>query len=215
MTYASYELFHGDCPDFADLRSAEPEVLAAAQLTIDPFEEGSFVVPARLTEDAFGDRSVTGAHVLQRFVDSLEAISNGNTAISMGFVQTVEDLGRIIKREATVEYSAFGLPSMPTECKKLVIDSKYISRVTATKLKRRSKSYLPDLLEGVITAVDIIQFTFSIQIAPKIIVRGSYESLVQDKISTAVGERVKVMGVVEYVNEQPRHIRAFTVELIE
>src|SRR5688572_27148724 len=51
LNYASYEVIHGPSPEFADLRSAESEVIALAQLEVEPFEEGSFVIPARLSEN--------------------------------------------------------------------------------------------------------------------------------------------------------------------
>jgi hypothetical protein len=50
--YAGYDVWHGVNPDFADLRSAGAEVLQLARLTVEPFPEGSFVIPAKLETDA-------------------------------------------------------------------------------------------------------------------------------------------------------------------
>jgi hypothetical protein len=220
LNYASYEVVHGISPEFADLRSAENEVLELAQLDVDPsFAEGSFIIPAKLTEKEveINGQRFSGVDVLQRFVDAMDAIgSNQNSySVAIGMLQAVEELGRIINREALIEYSAFGLPGMSTQSRMVVVDKSYIQKVANAKVRRRSTQVTPDVIEGKITAVDIVKFTFVLQVDKKRLVRGSYDSMVADQISTSLGKRVGIIGVIEYVNLKPNHVRAFSVEQLD
>jgi hypothetical protein len=48
LNYVSYEVVNGIQHYFSDLRSINEGVASLGKLSIDPFEEGSFVIPARL-----------------------------------------------------------------------------------------------------------------------------------------------------------------------
>jgi hypothetical protein len=218
LNYASYEAVHGSSPEFADLRSAENEVFELAELDVEPFEEGSFVIPAKLRErdivvDKERQRTLSGVDVLDRFASAMDGISRGEShSVSIGMIQAVEDLGKITKREASIEYTAFGLQQPMS----LVVDNSYVEKVVKTKLARRSTKTIPDTLDGVVTAVDIIRYTFALKVSPKVIVKGSYESMVADKLADSLGESVRIYGVVQYDHAgTPRHIRAFVLDSLD
>ncbi len=136
VQYAGYDVYHGINPDFADLRSLSEALVHLTRLSIEPFEEGSFVIPARLeanplaTEDAQPARQVTAEDVVKRFDDILESLQNPASAVqvSIGAIQTVEALGRVIRREAeAIEFSSFDTLGQPR--RSLRVDQVYIDRV--------------------------------------------------------------------------------------
>ncbi len=215
LNYASYEVVHGIASEFADLRTAENEVFALAELTVEPFEEGSFIIPTKLSENdiCINNQPFSGVQVLDRFVNAMQSIADGDAyAVSLGMIQAVEDLGKITRREASIEYFALGLQRQ--EPPRVLVDDAYVKLATKTKLKRRNIKTMPDTLEGVIVAIDLLKYTFSLKV-DKSIVRGSYESIVAEKIANSLGESVKVHGVVQFERDQPRHIRAMVLESLE
>jgi len=213
MNYAGYEAVHGSSPEFADLRSVGTDVLALSQLEIEPFEEGSFIIPARLSEDEIrlGERALSGVDVLQRFVDSMELIATGNArTVSIGMIQAVEELGKITRREAHIEYSAFGLRSR-REPTLLVVDERYVQQATKAKTSRRSTTVAPNELTGRITAVDLVKFTFTLRVND-VSVAGNYRDFLKDVMESSLGDTVRVYGEIEYDhNRTPIHIHAYEV----
>ncbi len=102
VQYAGCDVFHGVNPDFADLRSAGPEVFALARLTVEPFEEGSFVIPAKLEASAVQvpaagheQHTVTAQDVMNRFDAILAAFGKAQpvTEVSIGALQAIEGSG--------------------------------------------------------------------------------------------------------------------------
>jgi len=128
-----------------DLRSAGPEVFALARLTVEPFEEGSFVIPAKL--EAIGvhvpaagheQHTVTAQNVVNRFDAILTVFGKPQpaTEVSIGALQAIEALGRIIRRGAgSVEYSLFD--TQGRAAKPILVTPETISRVTEVRQARR------------------------------------------------------------------------------
>ena len=106
--YAAFDAIRGPNPDFADMRSMGAEVLDFSRLTIEPFEAGSFVIPARFESRDFlksgeTDKPISAESIANRFGTILESISTGeaSNSISTGALQTVQQLNRTLKREAS------------------------------------------------------------------------------------------------------------------
>ena len=128
---------------------------------------------------------------------------------SIGLIQPVEELGKIVRREAgQIEFSAIGLTGK-TSVSRVLVDEKHIASVTENRKKRQDPKTIPDSLSGVITAVDVAEGRFKIRLPDKTTVRGTFEKLIQEQMIHALNSNATIDGVVEYINGRPNHIRAF------
>ena len=137
VQYAGNDVCHGLNPDFADLRSLSPEVVGLTKLTVEPFEEGQLRHPhpaggepahgqeAEETRDGHG----RGRGPAVRHRSSTACGTSSSAAqVSIGAIQVVESLGRVIRREAeAIEFSSFDALGQPSGS--LRVDEEYIGRV--------------------------------------------------------------------------------------
>ncbi len=221
--YASYDVWHGVNPDFADLRSAGAEVLQLARLTVEPFDEGSFVIPAKLEAaevevPADGRRrKLTAQDVVNRFDAILTAFQTPQpaTEVSIGVIQAIEALGRIIRREAgAVEYSLFDTIGRPA--KPILVTPETIDRVTQVRSTRRPSEARWETLEGTLTALDLVRATLQLSPADhKGRVHGTYPMLFQPSLVACLGKRVRVQGQVERRGRSIVSVQVLAVESLE
>jgi hypothetical protein len=221
VQYAGYDVYHGVNPDFADLRSAGMEVLELARLTVEPFEEGSFVVPAKMESadveaPAIGQRrKVTTQDVANRFDAILTAFRGPQpvTEVSIGAIQAIEALGRVIRREAeAVEYSLFDKLSRPAP--PILVTPETISRVAAVRQARRPSQARLETLEGTITALDIVAETLHLRLHTSgERVKGTFSTLFQPTLVERLGRRVRLHGAVERRGRRVLSIRVESVEV--
>jgi hypothetical protein len=223
VQYAGYDVYHGVNPDFADLRSAGADVFQLARLTVEPFEEGSFVIPAKLEAPeveapaAGPRRKVTTQDVVQRFDAILTAFHGQQpvTEVSIGAIQAVEALGRVIRREAeAIEYALFdniGRPAQP-----VLVTPETISRVAQIRQARRPSQAQLETLEGKITALDLVEQRLHLSLEPSgLRIKGTFPMLFQPTLVERLGRRVRLHGAVERRGRRPVSIQVQSVEVPE
>lgn len=220
--YAAFDAIRGFNPDFADMRSMGAEVLAFSKLTIEPFESGSFVIPARLespdyVENNNNKTSVSAESVGHRFGAILEEVASGETttSVSIGALQTVQQLNRTLKREANaIEYSTFDR----LDCRMSfhVVDRAFIDRVDSVIKKRQPSTQKVDSLEGEVTALDIskgeLQLTLTNQ---RQRVKGTFHLMLHPTLLDALGKRVRLFGTVNYSGRRPASILIQSAEILD
>ena len=221
VQYAGYDVYHGINPDFADLRSLSAPLINLTKLSIEPFDEGSFVIAARLeanplaVEGAEQPRQVTAEDVVKRFDEILASLRKPSSApqVSIGAIQAVESLGRVIRREPrAIEFASFdslGQPQAP-----FWVDEEYIGRVQKVRESRRPSQAKLETLEGTVTALDIVAETLHLRIHPSgERVKGTFSILYQPTLVERLGRHVRLHGVVERRGKRPLSIRVESVEV--
>ncbi len=226
LIYAGYDLVKGVKLDFAGLRGAiDPQVSQLTKLSIEPFEGGSFVIPASLSEDVEvtvelngTPTSVRANDVLQRFSDILEGIKARpkDFSVCLGALQVIEELGKVLNREASfVEYSSVGASKSPTETKVFVVDSEFVATATESRKHRQDPRAITDAIEGQLTMVDISTGKLKIMLQGRETISGTFNPLIQDQVIQLLGRNVRLAGTVEQRLQKPRSIIANEVELME
>jgi hypothetical protein len=221
VQYAGYDVYHGINPDFADLRSLSAPLVNLTKLSIEPFEEGSFVVPARLeaeplaVEGAEQSRTITAEDVVLRFEEILASLGGKTSApqVSIGTIQAVESLGRVIRREAeAIEFAPFDSLGKPKPVFR--VDEEYIGRVQKVRESRRPSQAKLETLEGTITALDIVAETLHLRLhATGQRVKGKFSTLFQPTLVERFGRPVRLHGLVERSGKRPLSIRVESVEV--
>ena len=223
VQYAGNDVCHGINPDFADLRSLSAEVVGLTRLTIEPFEPGSFVIPARLEaypislQDQNGTRTIRPEAVVQRFGEILTALKQtaSGAQISIGAIQVLESLGRVIRREAeAIDFSTFDSLGQPTLS--LRVDQAYIERVKQVRESRSPTRESLDTLEGIVTALDIQEGSLQLSIKnQKSRVTGHFTLMFLPSLRESLGSHVKLRGNVIWRNNRPRSIQITDAELLD
>jgi hypothetical protein len=223
MNYAGYDVYHGPNPDFADLRSLSLEVMTLSKLTIEPFGEGSFVIPARLeanpisVEDAEQPRRVTPEEVVRRFDEILGSLRQPSSAtqVSIGAIQAVEALGRVIRREAeAIEFSSFDSLGQARQLQK--VDEEYISRVSKVRESRQPTREKVDTLEGHVTALDIREGKLQLSMeGRRQRVIGHFTMLILPTLIESLGRRVRLQGLVTWRRTAPVSIQVMSADVLD
>ncbi len=222
VQYAGYDVYHGFNPDFADLRSLSPEVVGLTRLTVEPFDEGSFVIPTRLeasplaVQEAEGPRMVTAEDVVRRFDEILAALRQPSSSVqvSIGAIQVVESLGRVIRREAeAIEFSSFDSLGQPSGA--LRVDEEYIGRVNKVRESRRPTQAILETLDGQVTALDIGEGKLQLSIEGQLRrVTGHFTMMFLPSLLESLGRRVRLQGLVEWRRNTPHLIQVMDAELL-
>ena len=222
LNFASYEAIYGIHLDFSDLRSLEAHVLDLAKLHVEPFDDGSFIIPAGLGEDGYGI-SVEGVNkefypsdVLARFVDLMEGVARDGARFQacIGAVQAIEELGKVIRREAnTIEFYPVGFKGNWQNSKRISVDQAYVDVVSAAKKLRQDPRTQADNVEGILTAVDLLRGTFKVRLQKRQSVSGTYTQFMEDRMIRSLGRRVRLFGNAEYRDQRIRSLRAIDIEL--
>ncbi len=209
FTYASLEVARGGPqPSFADLRTVGSDIERLGKLFIEPFDEGSFVIPARLTEapveieTAEGKKQFDGRDVLWRFTEVMHGVrENANYQTSIGLLHAVEDLGRIVRREAeSIQYNArivrdTGIAEADAPVN---VDLDYINRIAESVKHRESPIESPEVLCGRLTAVDVSEGRCKLLCQPRQEIPGSFTPFMQERMVQLLNKRVKLIGQVTY-----------------
>ena len=222
VQYAGNDVCHGINPDFADLRSISADVLGLTKLSVEAFEAGSFVIPTRLeanpvpVEDAEGRRKVTTEEVVYRFEQILQSLKTPSLAaqVSIGAIQVVESLGRVIRREAeAIEFSSFDSLGQPRLS--LRVDEEYVRRVNHIRQSRRPTQASLETLEGLVTALDIREGKLQLSIEGKRSrVTGHFTMMFLPSLLESLGRRVRLQGLVEWRRQFPYSIQVMDAETL-
>lgn len=131
--HAARDVAEGINPNFADLTSITKALRDAATLTLEPAEPGSYIIPARLTNQSM---LFDANAVIARYAELLAAIDDGGKAagVSIGALQVCHELGNLLRKDVeSIEVTTF--------------DRENVSRPTY-KLTTASVGRLDKLLEG-------------------------------------------------------------------
>ena len=223
--FAGRDECHGINPDFADLRSLPGDVVSLSRLAVEPPEEGSFVIPARLRaaplackgpEDA-EPRLVTAEAVARRFHEILSSVGSQDTAarVSIGAIQAVEALRSVLRREAdAVEFASFDSLGQPAKEQPVRVDAAFIRRVERVRQSRRHTEAKLEALEGVLTAIDLVEQKLTVRHAiTGELVKGTFPPIFQPTLVRCLGGRVRLQGVVERRGDRVLSINADSVEV--
>ena len=223
VQYAGYDVYHGVNPDFADLRSLSVSLVNFTKLTVEPFEEGSFVIPGRLeanplaVEGAEQPRQVTAEDVVRRFDEILASLREQPSApqVSIGAIQAVEALGQVIRREAeAIEFASFDALGQPRPTFR--VDQEYMVRVRRVRESRRPTQASLETLEGTLTALDIVRTRLQLSLdGSRGRVPGTYPALFQPSLVNCLGRRIRVTGQVERRGRRIISLQVVAVEALE
>lgn len=216
--HAARDVIYEPNPDFADLRSLSGSVMEFAKLTIEPFEEGSFVIPARLEAVPFRTVESTPAVVetgaiLDRLMEMMDLLRTPRqaTGVSIGALQTIESFGRVLNREAEcieiVPYDTHGNSLRRTE-----IRPETVSVVKGLLAKRRSSEQPLEQLRGRLTALDTETNAFQLNVlGQRQRVKGFVMAFHMPWMRERLGRSVRLEGIVE---RSGRRIVSLTVHRV-
>lgn len=203
VLYAARDVAEGLNANFADLRSLKESLTKFATLTIEPFESGSFVIPARLESaplvlDGRTDPIATD-RVVERFNRLLAAIDQPDEAASMsiGALLTCKELGKLLKNEVeSIEWTTIDrehnrlTPSVLTPAK-----AEKIERLLE---RRKPTEQVLEKIAGRLTAFDTVKNTFQLSISgQKQRVKGAVMAFHAPWMTERLGQHVELEGVVE------------------
>jgi hypothetical protein len=219
--YAGYDVSSGTNPDFADLRSVGVEVLQVSRLTVEPFEEGSFVIAARLDSAPIRDpegavnRPISAQDVADRFDEILGSFQQAGAAsrVSIGAIQAIESLGRIVRREsARIEFYSYDIEGERRGG--ALVDAEYVDRVARARASRQPTRAQLESLEGTITALDIREGKLQLSMAGRgRRVAGTFPMLYLPSLAECLGQTVRLYGYVEWRGKTPISIQVFRAEI--
>ncbi len=221
--YAGYDACFGPNPNFADLRALRPEVLTVARLTIEPFAEGSFVIPTRLESEAVsfatedGRRQVTAESVAHRFNEILEHVGHRSLAsdVSAGAIQAIESFGAVLRREiAAIEFSSYDGKGEGKLAPR-VIDANFLTRAMRVKQERQIVYDETETLEGKVTALDIHEGKLQLSVdGQRRRVRGTFDMMFLPSLMEILGQRMRLTGYVQWKSGAPATIRILTAQTL-
>lgn len=215
----SYEVVYGTSSDIIDRRSLSQDVLQLARLAVEPFEEGSFVLPGTLTGDVVEVNGVqfTGSLVLERFLEVMEAIQSRRQSVpaSITILQDVEDLGRITRREADIEYAPLWHAGTSWRSARILVNNDFVAQAAQVCRDRIDPQREHGSVEGILTAIDIRRATLALTIDKSTVVRGSFSEFARQTLLQALNKRVRLSGLVTYERRSLRHVHALIAEVID
>jgi hypothetical protein len=226
LWYASYDAVHGVDTDFSDLRRVESPIFELGRLYIEPFESGSFVIPAELKEGPFsiptneGRQDFYASAVLGRFVAIMDNVLDGraDANVSIGALKEIKSLTGILGREADrIEFRPVGFPGALTSPREIRVDVKYLEKASSLVLSRQERVSKPSYLEGRLVAVDLLTKKQDDKKKMKVIlptgqvVDGFFLPLLTGEMVKCLNKRVRVEGTVTFIRGVPIRIDAISV----
>lgn len=220
--YVAFDEVCGTNPDFADMRSMGAELLAFSRLTIEPFEEGSFIIPARfespdLIENDLQETAISAERIANRFGRIFEEIGSqdSSTSVSIGALQTMQQLNRTLNREASViEFSTFDRYERPSGFQR--VDKAFVKKVDAVVKNRQPSILKLESLRGHVTALDIEKGELRLSLATqKDRVKGTFPMMLHPTVLVSLGHEMEVYGKVSYKNGRPDSISIQQADILD
>jgi hypothetical protein len=218
ITYVAYEVVNGVRADFANLKLVDRSIVDYSTLQIEPFQEGSFYIPTALTEESAKVKTngkecdLSGSQIIERFADVMQNADQDNLNASIGLVQAIENLGIVLRREVDlIEYHPVGFKGAAGTKKVISVNQKFVGKVSETRKRRQDPKEMPDVIDGVLTAVDLTNGKLKLETESGTI-SGTFSSFMTDTLVESLRKKVRISGVVEYKNSKPKFIRAFFFE---
>lgn len=221
--YAGYDVVHGPNPNFSNLRSLGSEISSLTKLTVHPFAEGSFVIPTSLDSGpisvalATGNRTFESNEVVRRFDQILIklAASDKPTDISTGALQSIELMGRVMRREnAEIEFST--VDSKAIYSSKHRVDLGFVRHVSDIIRSRRESLEIQQVIEGRITALDLTKSTFFLTPSDsRRRIRGSFSNMFTPTMEVSLNRLVRLEGNFVESPTGVRTLQVIGVELVD
>jgi hypothetical protein len=134
---------------------------------------------------------------------------------SITILQAVEELGKITRREAFVEYQPM-LPLQPRgQCSRIVVDNSFISQVSAVRKRRVDPQQRLDTIEGTLTAIDIENLSLQLRMDDKTVVRGFFGEFARPLLMQSINKRVKLSGTITLERRRITRVRVVLAESAE
>ena len=222
--FVAHEVVYGVDRSLADLRTIDSRVQQLAKLHIEPFEVGSFIIPAEFTTEPVEfaqdgtERVVFAKQVLERFNSIMEGISGNNFdyETSIGTIRCIESLNRILKRDASfLEYQSTGFSeSMILKSKKFTINDQFIKKITEIRKYRQEAVVKHGSLEGVVVALDFDQMKLKLRLTDGQMVKGDFLPIMSQVLESVLCKHVRLHGSIQYRKSLPVSIDAVAVEAL-
>jgi hypothetical protein len=202
----------------------DTRVQQLAKLHIEPFEVGSFIIPAELTTEPIEfeqngiTRTVYAKEVLERFNSIMEGVSGSNFdyETSIGTIRCIESLNRILKRDASfLEYQTTGYSETQSlKPKRFTVNNQFIRKISEVRKYRQEVVVKHGSLEGVVVALDFDQLKIKLRLAENHVVKGEFLSLMSKNLEAVLCKRVRLHGTIQYRKSLPMSIDAVAVEAL-
>lgn len=231
INYATYEVVRGIDPTFADLRKIDEECLLLARLDFEPFDEGSFVIPAELRAAPIPVKRdgatllVSTTDVIERFNEVLRDLPDKgiDMNVSIGLLTEINAFGKLLKREVeSVEFTTM-LPQetmLDTRRKSArhCVDANYLARVESIrKTRQRIQKIAGVPLVGTLVAVDFENHKLKIRLDAhaQTTIIGTFLPPLERSLLSNLMRKAQFIGTVTFDDRTPRHIDVVKVEAIK
>lgn len=170
--FAAQDIADNYNPDFSDVKALDPLLAKRATLLIEPFEAGSFVIPARLEisgDEAVADALPTAEAIVDRFNEILTAIDDPRrlASLSRGALKTCLSLGKVLDRGVeAIEFTTYDREyrAKPT----FMYNRERVLRVKTVLDKRGDnapKKIAYREIRGTLTSIDLQTSKFQVSVA--------------------------------------------------
>jgi len=218
MQFVGFDLAYG-IQQFNDLRQLPADLRKLTRIRIEPFQEGSFIIPAVLENEPVdvmtgsGKKRYTGHDIIEKFAEVLHGIERHGAgyATSIGMRQSLRDLAPILRREkANVEYQ----PSTRVSLDPIFVTADLLKDLETAYVAMVVQSTATQKIEGLVTEVDLAKGTFHLHLDGGDTIEGRYSDFIRNVAPSILGQRVICNGQVQSKNSVPYFISAFDIEVV-
>lgn len=203
VLYAARDVAEGLNADFADLRSLKEPLTKFATLTVEPFETGSFVIPARLEAEplALEGRAepIVTDRLVERFNRLIAAIDYPDEAASMsiGALLVCKELGKLLKNEVeSIEWTTIDREHNRT--RPSVLTPAKVGKIERLLERRKPTEQVTEKIAGRLTAFDTVTNAFQLSVpSQKQRVKGTVMAFHAPWMAERLGKQVELEGIVE------------------
>jgi len=203
VLYAARDVAEGYNADFADLRSLKEPLIRFATLTVEPFEPGSFVIPARLEAAPFvandGEEPIPTDRVIERFNQLLESIDRPNDAasMSMGALLTYRELSKLLKKDIeSIEWVT--IDRAHNRAKPSLFTPERMEAIERLLERRKPTANAVERISGRLTAFDTVTNAFQLSVSgQRQRIRGTVMAFHAPWMCERLGQLVELEGIVE------------------
>lgn len=209
LYFSAHVAAFGSSPGFSNLTSLDKNVKNLATLQVSPFGEGSFVIPAELTDDEvvidYGDKQVKvhTSKFIDTFREMMACFTNDSfdraAVVPIGFVQTLQDYNNILGRHANrIEFTP--TTESHREQQPLVLDQTVIARAESVHKRRIGKQRTGYAkVYGLLVEINVINHTLKIADSDSNrTILGTFEAALLEPLIRMLGQEIAVFGPAEY-----------------
>jgi hypothetical protein len=227
VNYVAYEVVRGIDPAFSDLRKIDDDCLQLARLDVEPFDEGSFIVPAELCadpiviQDADVARTISATDIVERLNVVMQELPQQGVDfnVSMGLLTEINSLNKLLKRDvASLEL----MTTLPREVDKGTnkqtmrhcVDQEYLKRVESIRSTRqRTRICDGEELVGALVALDFESRKLKIKLDfdNGLTVTGSFPPQLESQLVPCLMKNARFVGKVRFEYRTPKHIEIVKV----